>query len=75
MAVSPGLLSLQAPAGADAVTKFYDNSLTAAGWTSESNAGFTTWQKGSVKIGVNVTDGGGSQSYVTIMCMSGCGTQ
>ena len=69
--VLPGMLAFQAPASMDAVIKFYDNALTAAGWQVESTMGLTTWKKDALEISIFVQDTGGTNCSVTIMC-TGC---
>ena len=71
--VSPGMLSYQAPASMDAVTKFYDGALSAAGWQVEpiQIPDLKMWKKGALEISVMVQDVGPKASNVMISC-TGC---
>jgi hypothetical protein len=70
---SPGMVMFQANASLDKVGAFYQDSLIAAGWTSNgepfSSGGATVinWQKGNQTVIITISDMGNDTSLVLIM--------
>jgi hypothetical protein len=70
---SPGMVMFQANASLDKVGAFYQDSLKAAGWTSNgepfSSSGATVinWQKGTQTVIITISEMGNDSSLVLIM--------
>lgn len=69
--VDPGMVMFQAGAGSDAVKGFYEENLTAAGWTPEGqpteSEGLVIWKKGNESVMIVITALGADDCQVMIM--------